>query len=81
MSTGIVSENKESYSNSNTSKIDNLDKNEFKNMYGELDFYKKRCEVLEKDVQKLQSLNKKLETALKQVQELNLINGKVFLLL
>ena len=38
-----------------TSKIDNTINNlEFKNVYGELDFYKKKCEVLDKDVQKLQ---------------------------
>jgi len=51
----------------------------FKNMFGEIDYYKKKCDFLEKDVTKLQAQNKKLESIVKQLQELNNTNQKVFI--
>ena len=38
-----------------------LDKLTFDNVYGELDYYKKKCEILEKDLFKSQTQIKKLE--------------------
>jgi hypothetical protein len=49
----------------------------FDNVYGELDFYKKKCDVLEKDLFKSQTHIKKLEISLKKSQDMNAINGKV----
>lgn len=49
----------------------------FDNVYGELEFYKKKCEVMEKDLFKSQTQVKKLEISLKKLQELNAMNGKV----
>jgi hypothetical protein len=49
----------------------------FDNVYGELDFYKKKCDVLEKDLFKSQVQIKKLEVSLKKVSEINAVNGKV----
>jgi hypothetical protein len=49
----------------------------FDNVYGELDFYKKKCDVLEKDLFKSQMQIKKLEVSLKKVSEINAVNGKV----
>ncbi len=60
-----------------TDRYDSPTSNPFNNLYGELDFYKKKCDVLENDVQKLQTNTKKLESALKQVQEINVVNAKV----
>lgn len=51
----------------------------FDNVYGELDFYKKKCDVMEKDLFKSLTQVKKLELALKKAQELNTLNAKVFL--
>lgn len=50
----------------------------FDNMFGELEFYKKRCEVLEKDLIKSQNSIKKMDVSLKKLQEINTINAKVF---
>ena len=49
----------------------------FDNMFGELEFYKKRCEVLEKDLIKSQNSIKKLDVSIKKLQEINTINAKV----
>jgi hypothetical protein len=49
----------------------------FDNMFGELEFYKKRCEVLEKDLIKSQNTIKKMDVSLKKLQEINIINAKV----
>jgi hypothetical protein len=49
----------------------------FDNMFGELEFYKKRCEVLEKDLIKSQNTIKKMDVSLKKLQEINTINAKV----
>jgi hypothetical protein len=49
----------------------------FDNMFGELEFYKKRCEVLEKDLIKSQNSIKKMDVSLKKLQEINTINAKV----
>ena len=53
----------------------------FDNMFGELEFYKKRCEVLEKDLIKSQNTIKKLDVSLKKLQEINTLNAKVFCIL
>ena len=50
----------------------------FDNMFGELEFYKKRCDVLEKDLMKSQNTIKKLDVLLKKLQEINTINAKVY---
>ena len=57
--------------------IVNLDKLTFDNVYGELDYYKKKCEILEKDLFKSQTQIKKLDANLKKTQELNSMYGKV----
>ncbi len=49
----------------------------FDNVYGELEFFKKKSESLEKDLFKYQTLNKKLEISNKKLQDLNNLNGKV----
>lgn len=49
----------------------------FDNMFGELEFYKKRCDILEKDLIKSQNTIKKLDVLLKKLQEINTINAKV----
>jgi hypothetical protein len=46
-------------------------------MFGELEFYKKRCDVLEKDLVKSQNTIKKMDVSLKKLQEINTINAKV----
>jgi len=51
----------------------------FKNMYGELDYYKKKCDFLDKDLSKSQAQNKKLESIVKQMQEINSTNSKVII--
>jgi hypothetical protein len=53
------------------------DKLTFDNVYGELEYYKKKCEILEKDLFKSQTQIKKLEVNLKKTQEINSIYGKV----
>lgn len=53
----------------------------FDNMFGELEFYKKRCEVLEKDLIKSQNTIKKMDVSLKKLQEINTINAKVIILI
>ena len=49
----------------------------FDNMFGELEFYKKRCDILEKDIIKSQNTIKKMDVSLKKLQEINTINAKV----
>ena len=49
----------------------------FDNMFGELEFFKKRCDVLEKDLIKSQNSIKKLDVSIKKLQEINTINAKV----
>ena len=49
----------------------------FDNMYNELEFYKSKCEVYEKDLFKSQTQIKKLELAIKKMQEINTLNAKV----
>jgi hypothetical protein len=49
----------------------------FDNVYGELEFYKKKCDSLEKDIFKYQTLNKKLEISNKKLQDVYNFNGKV----
>jgi hypothetical protein len=48
----------------------------FDNVYGELEFYKKKCDVLEKDVFKSQTHIKKLEVSLKKSQDALAIHAK-----
>ncbi len=62
-------------------------KSSFKNMYGELDYYKKKCDALEKKCTGLEDKlfkteiqSKKLETMIKQLQEINNSNAKVRIL-
>ena len=63
---------------SENSKTDILnDKLKFDNVYKELEFFKKKCEVLEKDLFKSQMLNKKNESTIKKLQDMNSIYGKV----
>jgi len=64
-------------SNYDKDKNDNL---KFDNVYGELEFIKKKCEVLEKDLFKSQTSNKKNESIIKKLQDMIAIYGKVFLL-
>jgi hypothetical protein len=59
------------------SEIDN-DKLKFDNVYGELDYYKKKTSVLEKDLFKSQTLNKKNEATIKKLQDMISIHGKVY---
>ena len=49
----------------------------FKNMFGELDYYKKKCDLNEKDLSKLQMQIKKLESVNKKLQDINDKNTKV----
>ena len=56
-----------------------LDKLTFDNVYGELDYYKKKCEILEKDLFKSQTQIKKLDASLKKTQEINSMYGKVII--
>ena len=51
----------------------------FDNVYGELDYYKKKCEILEKDLFKSQTQIKKLDVNLKKTQEINSMYGKVII--
>ncbi len=53
------------------------DKLIFDNVYGELEYFKKKCEILEKDLFKSQTQIKKLEVNLKKTQEINSMYGKV----
>lgn len=53
----------------------------FDNVYGELEFFKKKCEILEKDVFKSQTQIKKLESNLKKCQEMNALHSKVIVYL
>ena len=50
----------------------------FDNMYNELEFYKSKCEVYEKDLFKSHTQIKKLELSIKKMQEINQVNAKVF---
>ena len=56
---------------------DKNDKVKFENVYGELDFFKKKCEILEKDLFKSQTSNKKTESIVKKLQDMIAIYGKV----
>lgn len=49
----------------------------FDNMFGELEFYKKKCEVLERDLVRSQNTIKKMDVQVKKLQEINTINAKV----
>ena len=49
----------------------------FDNMYNELEFYKSKCEVYEKDLFKSHTQVKKLELSMKKMQEINTVNAKV----
>lgn len=49
----------------------------FDNMYNELEFYKSKCEVYEKDLFKSHTQIKKLELSIKKIQEINQVNAKV----
>ena len=63
---------------SENSKTDILnDKLKFDNVYKELEFFKKKCEVFEKDLFKSQTINKKNESIIKKLQDMNAIYGKV----
>ena len=59
-------------------KHDKFDKLKFDNVYGELDFFKKKCEILEKDLFKTQTSNKKNDSIIKKLQDMIAIYGKVF---
>ena len=58
-----------------------MEKLKFDNMYNELEFYKHKCEILEKDLFKSQTLNKKNEVTIKKLQDMISIHGKVFILI
>ena len=70
-------DNKSNVGLNNASHIQDNQKLIFDNVYGELDFYKKKCDVLEKDLFKSQIQIKKLEVSLKKVSEINAVNAKV----
>jgi len=70
-------EKDENYNHINKNCLIHSDKLNFDNVYGELEYYKKKCEILEKDLFKSQTLIKKLEVNLKKTQEINSIYGKV----
>lgn len=70
-------DNKSNVGHNNASHMQDNQKLIFDNVYGELDFYKKKCDVLEKDLFKSQIQIKKLEVSLKKVSEINAVNGKV----
>jgi hypothetical protein len=70
-------DNKSNVGLNNASHMQDNQKLIFDNVYGELDFYKKKCDVLEKDLFKSQIQIKKLEVSLKKVSEINAVNGKV----
>ncbi len=57
---------------------DKIDKLKFDNVYGELEFFKKKCEILEKDLFKSQTTNKKNESIIKKLQDMIAIYGKVY---
>ena len=56
-----------------TSKIQETEENSKE----DIEYYKKRCVVLEKDLFKLQTQNKKLDDGLRKLQELNTLYAKV----
>jgi len=56
---------------------DKSDKLKFDNVYGELEFFKKKCEILEKDLFKSQTSNKKNESIIKKLQDMIAVYGKV----
>jgi hypothetical protein len=66
----------EASDNSNHDK-DKTDKLKFDNVFGELEFFKKKCEILEKDLFKSQTSNKKNESIIKKLQDMIAIYGKV----
>jgi hypothetical protein len=45
----------------------------------EIDFYKKRCDILEKDLFKSQTQNKKNEALIKKLQDMVSLYGKVLI--
>lgn len=59
------------------SNYDKTDKLKFENVFGELEFFKKKCEILEKDLFKSQTTNKKNESIIKKLQDMIAIYGKV----
>lgn len=62
-------ENKEKNQDSENLKFDNV--------FKELEFFKKKCEIMEKDLFKSQTLNKKNESIIKKLQDMNALYGKV----
>jgi hypothetical protein len=58
------------------SEIEN-DKLKFDNVYSELEYYKKKTSVFEKDLFKSQTQNKKNEATIKKLQDMISIHGKV----
>ncbi len=72
-------EKTEEYNSLNKNHNNNLEKLIFDNVYGELEYYKRKCEVLEKDLFKSQTQIKKLEVNLKKTQEINSVYGKVII--
>ena len=49
----------------------------FDNLLKELDFFKKKCDIMEKDLFKSQTSNKKNEAVIKKLQDMNALYGKV----
>ncbi len=43
----------------------------------DIEYFKKRCEILENGLFKLQTQNKKLEDGMKKLQEMNAVYAKV----
>jgi hypothetical protein len=60
---------KENENENQNLKIDNLLK--------ELDFFKIKCDIMEKDLFKSQTSNKKNEAIIKKLQDMNALYGKV----
>lgn len=48
----------------------------FDNVYGELEFFKKKCEIFEKELFKCQTQNKKNENIIKKLQDMIAVYGK-----
>ena len=56
--------------------MDNSHKQKFNNIISELEYLKKKCEILEKDLFKSRVLNKKQETTITKLQEKLSLIGK-----
>lgn len=70
----MATEASSDYSNYDKDKNDKL---KFDNVFGELEFFKKKCEILEKDLFKSQTSIKKNESIVKKLQDMIAIYGKV----